>query len=45
LRDEPITPRPTSDYQSLLEPEKADHGPQTSQPEQDSQDTDPAEPA
>jgi hypothetical protein len=45
LRDEPITPRPTSDYQSLLEPEKSDHGPQTSQPQQDRQDPGSAEPA
>jgi transposase len=45
LRDEPITPRPTSDYQSLLEPEKPGHEPHTPQSEQDRQDTGPAEPA
>jgi len=38
LRQEPIGPRPTSDYQHLLSPEEADETP----PEEKSQDSEPA---
>jgi hypothetical protein len=32
LRDEPIGPRPTSDYQHLLSPEEADDEPSQEKP-------------